>query len=147
MKTILLALLVLAPTMAHADTKGDLAKIDAAENACESSPDGSSTVGMDACINTAYVAADKVLNVVYKQITVALKKPSGDADQDRNNATSLKALINSEKAWVAYRDSDSYLLSTEMIGGTGQGTMNVEALYSLTKGRAIELDDYLNDKN
>lgn len=139
MKHVILATLMLASTMAFANTQSDLAKIDADMKACLESPDGQSTVGMKICLNDAYEKADEILNRVYKQVVADLKKKSGDQDIDKINVETLRRLVASQRAWIQYRDTNSDLHGYTMMGGTGEGLEIASQAYDMVKERTQEL--------
>jgi len=94
-----------------------------------------STVGM---VNAAYEAAhkyDSLLNKYYKKLLAVLKP------NDKS------ALINAQKAWITFRDSEEKLyrvISKEEYsgGGTIQQLNNSSSYLDMIRSRAIAIADY-----
>jgi uncharacterized protein YecT (DUF1311 family) len=147
MKKVILTLLALAPSFAFAGVKEEVAKIDSTLQACLNSPDGQSTVGMKECTGAAFDSADKLLNQEYSAYVATLKKKSGDPLTDKDDAETLRRLVASEKAWVAFRDTNSSLAGTTMLGGTGEGLVIADTAYEMTKARVLELNTLINGNN
>ncbi|MFN3868295.1 MAG: lysozyme inhibitor LprI family protein, partial [Hyphomicrobiaceae bacterium] len=100
----------------------------------------SSTLEMNFCADKDFTAADKALNAAYQR---ALKAVPGMADgaSDRFSARNWeKALRDSQRAWLAYRDAEC----REHIpmfwgGGTGTTVAVIGCLTALTNARTKEL--------
>lgn len=130
-----------APTLA-AESDGapatpverDLAKIDAALNACTGKDD--SNMGRRMCASAALAAADEVLNGVYGKLTDQMKASADPQDKER-----LRRLVASERAWIAYRDAECALQGASMLGGSGEPLMVLDCHYGLTRERAKRLED------
>lgn len=112
----------------------DLAKIDAALNACTDKND--SNMGRRMCTSTALDAADKVLNGVYGKLADQMKASADPQDKER-----LRRLVASERAWIAYRDAECALQGASMLGGSGEPLMVLDCHYGLTRERAKRLED------
>lgn len=140
MKNAILAFLVLAPALAFADVKSDIAQVEQATQKCLDNPENYSTAGMNGCLNEGYEAADKILNSYYRQLTSDLKRKSGDKETDAYNAEILNRLIKSERAWIAFRDAQSSYEGTTMLGGSGETTTVLNSLYDMTKARVLQLE-------
>jgi len=63
-------------------------------NECLAKPVAETTQGMVECLDAAYIAWDKELNAVYKQVIETL---------DPRSAELLK---EAQRAWIAYRDAE-----------------------------------------
>lgn len=143
----LISLFALAPFVALADAKSDLAKVDSLLEACLNKEENLSTYGMNMCLSEAYTGSDKILNRAYKSIVAGLKKATGDSYSDEWNKESLQRLVKAQRAWIAYRDSESSLKSIEMLGGTGETQIELGTLHDMTKTRAIELEELFGAQN
>lgn len=141
---VLTLALAIAPCVALATTTSDLAAVDARLKTCIDRD--SSNMGMTTCTGEAYEAADKVLNRVYNAAVANLKKPSGDADETRTGQERLRRVIASERAWIGYRDADCAMQGTDMLGGSGESLVIIDCRFSMTKARAVALDDFFNVK-
>lgn len=107
---------------------------------CDKS-DGS-TIGMKMCASVEFQDADAQLNMVYKEIVQSLKKdPSDDYSKE-----TLRRLVKAQKAWIAFRDAECDLQSTEMLGGTGEGLVALGCLGEMTKKRTDELKAFFSEK-
>lgn len=140
----LMIALAVAPSAASATPKSELAAIDARLKVCMDKD--SSNLGMKTCTGDAYDAADKILNKVYNSAAANLKKVSKDTDVVQNNNETLKRLIASERAWIAYRDADCDLQGTEMLGGSGENLVIVSCQLSMTEQRVKALDELFREK-
>ncbi|MGH6841159.1 MAG: lysozyme inhibitor LprI family protein [Methylocella sp.] len=98
------------------------------------------------CTDEARRSVDVVLNKLYGQITAGLKKPTGSPDDDSRNKELLKRLVASERAWIAYRDSECLHESGTMLGGSGEPTIRVECEYSFERDRVNNLFDLYKDQ-
>jgi len=145
MKHTLLTILMLTSTIAFADTKADLQKIDDDMKVCLNNPDNQSNSGMKYCVGQAFDAADAKLNQVYKSIVANLKTKTNDDYTDKLNKESLNRLVASERAWVTFRDTNSDLYGVTMLGGTGESLEIVSEVYTMTAARIQELSDLLGN--
>jgi uncharacterized protein YecT (DUF1311 family) len=82
------------------------------------------------CAYRAYVASDKKLNQVYKQIVSTLR---GKEKQH---------LIEAELAWIKYRDSNCDFEVYRNLGGTGYGGFLSNCLERMTSARTKELQNW-----
>ena len=88
-------------------------------------------------VRDALAAADRILNQAYTAWVGALKQPA--AGEARDDAEILKRLVAAERAWIAFRDANCDLVSTSMLGGTGEGNAFGQCVYEMTKARVGEL--------
>ncbi len=100
----------------------------------------SSTVEMNFCADKEFATADEVLNAAYRK---ALSKvPAMVVDEmARFNATSWeKALRNSQRAWVAFRDAECREhMPMFWTGGTGTTVAVLGCMIEKTRARTKEL--------
>lgn len=94
-----------------------------------------STVEQVNCAYNAYAAADVELNVVYKEINAGLNvKTKGDkAVKD--------ALLNAQRAWITFRDTNCAAYGTTAYGGTLGNVLTYSCLANMTIARTVELRD------
>ncbi len=88
---------------------------------------------MNVCANEAYMKADAELNSLYKQITERLK----------NNADTLKLLVEAEKAWLVFRDAECVFATSANAQGTVYPMIVSECREGVTSKRAEALKYYL----
>lgn len=133
MRTILVPLILAlaAPGAARADPEP---KID-----CQNA---TSTVEMNFCADKEFAIADEALNAAYRK---ALKRvPAVAVDEmTRFNATSWeKALRNSQRAWVAFRDAECRdHVPMFWTGGTGTTVAVLGCMIEKTRARTKELQE------
>lgn len=141
---VLTLTLVITPCVAFATAKSDLAAIDARLKTCIDR--NASNSGMVTCTGEAYEAADKILNSIYNAAVSNLKKPTKDAYETRTSEETLKRVIASERAWISYRDADCALQGANMLGGSGEGLVTIGCRFSMTKARAVALDEFFREQ-
>jgi uncharacterized protein YecT (DUF1311 family) len=133
MKSVLMLALALLPALAHADATSELAQIDKSMQACIAKDE--SNMGMKMCTGEAYEAADKLLNRIYKNTTLELKKKTGDKYADDQNAETLKRLVAAQRAWIPFKDAQCELEGTSMLGGSGESLVIGGCMYQMTVDR------------
>ena len=143
MKRVLFAALVLVPFPAFATVPSDLAAIEGKLKTCLAKNE--TTMGMNQCNGDALAAADKVLTSVYRNGVDQFKR-SQPGDSGEDNKEKLTRLIASERAWVAYKESDCNLQGITMLNGSGEGTILGDCLYRMTRDRAKSLDELLTSQ-
>lgn len=107
--------------------------IDAAMTQCLNDPATQSNADMLRCLDTAYHAWDKALNVAYGRLVKRL---------DHGSAVLLRA---SERKWIAYRDAEIKFAASLQTpeAGTDMELFATQGLVDLVKGRVMVLRDYL----
>ena len=136
MKSILaLAALSFSATLAHAQAVN-----------CK---DPQSTVEINECAGREFDAADKQLNTIYKRVMTEINKQIADKDETLSDlAKDQKSrLISSQRAWLAYRETDSTLQGIQMQGGSGETAVVVGTQTALTKARTKELKELFESEN
>lgn len=114
--------------------------IGMAANACMATPDGSTTVGMNFCLDAEWQWWDARLNANYKEVMANDK--AIDADNAGAGATvpslseNLKAM---QRAWISFRDAACNYEMAQWGGGTGQGPALTGCLMSETGRQALRL--------
>jgi uncharacterized protein YecT (DUF1311 family) len=106
-----------------------------ASEACQALPGGSTTIGIAQCIGAETAAWDVVLNREYGATRGALSG-AGEAGIDAG-----RALLDAQRAWIAYRDAECALTYARWQGGTIRSVAAANCLLVFTAGRAIELRD------
>lgn len=141
MKAIILTLTLLGTSFAHADTKKTaIDKIETAFQVCAEK--AMSTYEQIECSDTAYKAAGKELNRIYKTVLQTLKETAAqDADLAADSKESGKRLVKSEQDWLKYRDSNCLLRGTQSLGGSLENVIINGCLADTTIQRVKELQD------
>jgi len=92
-----------------------------------------------------YQAADAQLNAAYRTAMARMKqldraaKPADLPLAERGGPSYSQALLNSQRAWLAYRDANCRVFSYEYRGGSAQGLSNRVCLTRVTRARTAEL--------
>lgn len=140
MKTLVIAFFALAPALAFGAIKDDFQKVDKDLQTCLDNPENGSTYGMNTCLDQAYQAGDKILNRWYRETVKGLKVKTGDNYTDESNHEIYVRLVNSQRAWVKFRDTNSTLAGIDNLGGSAESQSVIYSLYDMTKKRALELE-------
>lgn len=130
-----MAMMVLAVAPVEAQSPTLFTNIEARLTQCSAiHPD---IPGSASCEQTAFVAADKTLNTVYRNVIASLRHPG--ADHAPANPQIVQRLVTSERAWLAYRTAECGYRSTMAIGASLEGFEYQQCLYALTKERVTVL--------
>ena len=132
----------LLPAVLHASVADEVKAIDSERAQCIAK-DGS-TLGTKECTDSATQKVDLILNREYKKTVDRLNVKSDDDQANLANQETLKRLINSERAWISFRNADSSLMGIEMLGGSGEAIATMGSYYEMTKSRVIQLDGLFN---
>jgi uncharacterized protein YecT (DUF1311 family) len=148
-RILLVACAGVTPVICHAEeiagrASPALAPIEAKLKRCTEENPGNIPERM--CTDDARQAVDGVLTRIYAQIVTGLKRPTGSPDGDSRNKEVLKRLVSSERAWIAYRDSECLERSGSMLGGSGEATILVGCQYSFGRNRVNDLFDLYKDQ-
>lgn len=122
--------------------------IGASANICmEQSEGGSSTVGMGNCFNSELQYWDARLNVAYKQVRSNAEAIDAEMAEIGSSAPSqAQALLEMQRAWIAYRDATCIYQRTLWGGGTGGGPASVACHMFRTAEQALFLESQLGDQ-
>jgi uncharacterized protein YecT (DUF1311 family) len=103
--------------------------IGAVANACAGTPEGESTMGMVQCSDRELAVWDERLNAAYK-------------DAIATDDAKIKAgLLQTQRAWLAYRDALCAMPALENAGGSIIGPLTEACLMAETAKQAIWLED------
>jgi uncharacterized protein YecT (DUF1311 family) len=143
---ILTALLFGSTSHADAIPPGKMVDhIQAKRKACMDNAE--SNADMKQCEADAYVAADKELNSVYKKMIKELNDVSAQEqkdkieDSERYGAETKRRLVESQRAWVKFRDTNCSYKGTQMLNGSGEGLIVLGCLADTTLNRVAELNE------
>ena len=109
--------------------------IGAASNACQRRPGGDTTIGITECVAAETAAWDEILNREYRATRDALDV-EGEIGIDTG-----QALLDAQRAWIAYRDAECALTYARWQGGTIRSIAAANCHLVFTATRAIELRD------
>ncbi len=93
-----------------------------------------STVEEKYCAGIAYEAVDKKLNQVYQQLKSKL------------TGTEKQRLVESQLAWIKYRDTTCDFETYSSRDGTGYGVFLNECLQRITQERTNDLRQYISGR-
>jgi uncharacterized protein YecT (DUF1311 family) len=119
--------LSLAPR-SHADDADDDDDNGSPPAAIDPCADAESQAAMDDCTADQYKKNDAALNDVYKQLVARQDDPDEKKD-----------LVDSEKAWIKFRDADCTFMADDNKGGTIYPAVMNDCLSDLTQARTKEL--------
>lgn len=91
---------------------------------------------LSACVGGAFTQADRALNVQWGKTRNALKSDS--------QASAL--LLESQRAWIKYRDAQCELIADANRGGTMQPTVRTACQTELTQQRTRDLADLIESR-
>ena len=91
-------------------------------------------VTMTACAEQSYETSDAELNRLYRQIEQRL----GDDGEIK------ELLIQTDRAWVAFRDNECAFASSAVVGGSAYPMTKAMCFDELTANRIEDLRQYLN---
>lgn len=89
---------------------------------------------MNQCISNEYKNSDAELNKLYKEISHRLN----------DNADALKALRNSQRAWISFRDAECDFAAINTQGGSIHSMLITSCRNELTQARIKNFNTYLS---
>jgi uncharacterized protein YecT (DUF1311 family) len=93
---------------------------------------------MNACAHQEFAAADAALNAQWKK-TAAVMKTRDEQDYDDGRPSFSAALLESQRAWLKYRDAQCQISAYEMRGGSAESMLISGCQARLTRERTEEL--------
>ena len=90
---------------------------------------------MNICLAEDFKAADAELNRVWKPAYAAMQ----ERDRETGTPGYAAALLNSQRAWIAYRDAQCAVEANEMRGGSGEAMLLWGCKGRLTRERTMYL--------
>jgi uncharacterized protein YecT (DUF1311 family) len=96
---------------------------------------------MTQCAALDFEKADKALNVIWPKI----KSQAEAQDKDTGKREYLDSLMASQRAWIAYRDTECTRRAMEMHGGSGEPMLLYGCKGQLTSQRIKDLQDDANN--
>jgi uncharacterized protein YecT (DUF1311 family) len=122
---VILALLISAAVMQPVDA-------DPLETACyDRDP---SQQALNRCAGDAFERADQALNAQWKEVL----------DTYGESAETKKLLLDSQRAWLKYRDAHCELAASDSVGGSMWPMLNSGCLASMTRKRTRELKELID---
>jgi uncharacterized protein YecT (DUF1311 family) len=103
----------------------------------ERSPGGQTTVGMVSCLDRERAVWDGWLNTVYQQLYARLAVE--DAQTPSYAPDQASALLQMQRAWIAFRDARCAYEASQWGGGTGAGPASVSCHLDATARQMLYL--------
>lgn len=94
---------------------------------------------MNECANEDFLKADKALNDIYKKARDVIK------DWDDETGAALKAFVDGQKGWIAYRDGYCTAYAYQSHGGSMEPMLIAGCMAAVTKARTDELKSMIDD--
>jgi Uncharacterized protein conserved in bacteria len=116
----------------------------AAPLSAQSAPDCSKAVAqsdLNQCAAAEYEAADKQLNLVWKQAREKAKEIDSGLEGSLKGAE--EALLAAQRGWIAYRDGHCKLAGFEARGGSMEPMLVSGCLAETTRLRTRQLQDFV----
>jgi uncharacterized protein YecT (DUF1311 family) len=113
----------------------------------EDQPDCTNAVtqqDMNQCAALDFEAADAELNIVWKDARASARAVDADLPDDLRGAD--KALLDAQRAWIAYRDGHCALAGFEARGGSLEPLLVSACLATLTRTRTQQLKEFISDR-
>ena len=144
MRGIVMITLLFVSSLALAEVKDldiKLKAISVAEEACMDKADN--TAAINACSYDKLNGADKLLNEVYQdrvaKLNAQAKEEKNASEFEKYAEETLQRLIPAQRAWITFRDAECKLKGTEMLHGTGEGSIIVGCRADMTFKRVSEI--------
>jgi len=112
----------------------ELQEIELQKKKCDQKA-GSITLFLENCGAEKRDALDIILNREYKKVMDPLK-----ADEDSNEVK--KRLLQSQRDWLKFRDSECRFVESELLGGSAKHLLFLECFNKFTRDRVLRLYDY-----
>ena len=94
---------------------------------------------MNECSNQDFLAADKALNDIYKKARDVIK------GWDDETGAALKAFVDGQKGWIAYRDGYCTAYAYQSHGGSMEPMLVSGCMTTVTQARTQELKSMIDD--
>ena len=101
-----------------------------------------SQMELNMCAYNDFQKADDELNGLWPRVKKFATE--GDADLDKSQQGYAKALLASQRGWLAYRDGQCELYGFQSRGGSMEPMLVSGCKAGLTKARVKELKDIIN---
>ncbi|WP_294623640.1 lysozyme inhibitor LprI family protein [uncultured Roseovarius sp.] len=129
----------IAPTARCVEEGGREKCIGKASGACmEATSDGYTTLGMSVCSDRELTWWDARLNRVYRDLKAELA--AQDADMPDYAPDQEAALVEMQRAWIAFRDAKCLSEMALWGGGTGGGPAHVSCMMYETAEQTLYLE-------
>ncbi|WP_440957270.1 lysozyme inhibitor LprI family protein [Oceanicaulis sp. LC35] len=111
--------------------------IGVVSDACQEEPDGYTTYGMRSCMQRETALWDDRLNAAYSALRTRLL--------NREQTLRRERLLDAQRAWLTYRETECSQQSLAYEGGTMMGVVADSCFNDFTARRAIDLESQLEE--
>lgn len=105
---------------------------------CQGQPEGSTTIGIDACLGREHAAWDVILNENYRAAVAAAKEQDVSLKEQAIQPGAAASLVKAQRAWVAFRDAECDRRFELYKDGTIRTNIASSCLLQLTAARALD---------
>ena len=117
--------------------------VGVAAQACMTSPEGGTTIGMMSCLQAELAYWDRRLNLAYAKQMAAAKSEDAAMSSIRATTTSLvDALKGMQRKWISFRDAACLYEQAQWLGGTGGGPATLACHMHETARQALKLEGW-----
>ena len=106
---------------------------------CQERPDGSTTMGIAACLQEEQEAWDVILNERYEDAMADARATDERLPEMGIDPDAAETLRAAQRAWIAYRDAECQRLYVANSEGTIRSVVYASCLNEMTARRAIDL--------
>jgi uncharacterized protein YecT (DUF1311 family) len=138
MKTILVSLFIMLPSIANAASKWDMYGEGAGNYSTRVCNDGN-TIEINECLADVLAQADTELNRVYKIAMAQLRQEAGSNSPPVTESTQMKSLKAAQRTWVKLRDADRGLAEAGFEGGSIATSAGLSRAIAVTMDRVSVL--------
>ena len=115
---------------------------DLAEASCN--PQGISDFEIATCAHHRFLAEDKRLNSIYREL-VSATKGHRDPDMAMDIPDQSKLIIEAQRAWLFVRDNHCMAVGVNWSGGNGRAAAEFDCMATMTSQRANDLQLLLDN--
>lgn len=112
--------------------------------------DDSNTAGMVECASRDAAAADAALNATWRRVLAAIRKDDADPDaasyRGRGDPTTGQALLDAQRAWLAFREKQCRAETLNFVGGTMRPAVDASCRATVTRARTRQLQAMVEDR-
>jgi uncharacterized protein YecT (DUF1311 family) len=106
--------------------------------------DAGNTIEIRECLDKAYSRADAELNTVWKQVMAQVA--AADYLPSKERKAWEEELLESQRAWIKFKEHDCDAVGFEWYGGTGAGGAILNCLLAHTEARTADLKERYLDR-
>lgn len=101
----------------------------------------STTLEINECLFAEFKEVDAKLNATYQRVLREFSKP--DMPGHIHFSEAKESLVESQRAWIKYRDKDCYAVYALAVGASMRGQLSLQCKKNRTVQRIKELEEFL----